>query len=201
MSTTAVEGGGRWSNGVSERSRSARLQVVRADRPREQEEGQRFLIIAAASRAIARATSLAEALPSIRSALVPALADRCTLHITPRRGDTAPIPGTRLLRTSTLPEGHPLRECARNRQSMIFSTTSAALVRKLDACPAEASPALGGCVHALLTPIVLDRRVLVLSLLRSFGRGPFDADDLLVAELALSRLPLAVRREGMRFRG
>src|SRR5690606_39979863 len=58
---------GRWSNGVSERSRSARLQVVRADRPREQEEGQRFLIIAAASRAIARATSLAEALPSIRS--------------------------------------------------------------------------------------------------------------------------------------
>lgn len=84
---------------------------------------------------------------------------------------------------------------------MIFSTTSAALVRKLDACPAEASPALGGCVHALLTPIVLDRRVLVLSLLRSFGRGPFDADDLLVAELALSRLPLAVWREGMRFRG
>src|SRR5690606_23759169 len=38
-------------------------------------------------------------------------------------------------------------------------------------------------------------------LLRSFVRGPFDADDVLVAELALSRLPLAVRREGMRFRG
>ncbi|HEU5208042.1 MAG TPA: hypothetical protein VFU06_01420 [Longimicrobiales bacterium] len=201
MSTTAVEGGGRWSNGVGERTRSTRLHLIRGDRPREQEEGRRFLIIASASRSISQATSLSEALASITSALVPALADRCTLHATPRRGDPGGIPGARSLRTSSLPEGHPLRECARRRQSMIFSTTSTALLRKLDPCPADAAPALGGCVHALLTPIVLDRRVIVLTLLRGFARGSFDADDLLVAELAMSRLPTVLRREGMRFHG
>ncbi len=201
MSTTAVEGGARWNSGAGERNRSTRLQLVRADRPREQEEGRRFLIIAGASRAIAHATSLSEALSFTTSALVPALADRCVFHATSRRGAHGDVPGTKPLRAGALPEGHPLRECRRGRESMLFSTTSTALLRTLDPCPADAAPALGGCVHVLLTPVVLDRRVVVLSLMRGFARGPFDADDLLVAELAMSRLPTVLRREGIRFRG
>jgi len=201
MSTTAVDGGARWSGGVGERSRGTRLQLVRADRPREQEEGRRFLIIAEASRAIARATSLSEALSAVTPALIPALADRCVFHATSRRGDEDGLPGAKRLRTAALPEGHPLRECRRSRQSMIFSTTSTALLRTLDPCPAGAAPALGGCVHVLLTPVVVDRRVVVLSLMRGFARGSFDADDLLVAELAMSRLPTVLRREGIRFHG
>ena len=201
MSTTAVEGGARWSSRANEWNRSPRLQLVRGERPREQDEGRRFLIIAGASRGIAQASSLTEAFTSLTSALVPALADRCTIHATRRRGDRSPLPGARPLRTSMLPEGHPLRECARGRQSMIFSTTSTALLRKLDPCPANAAPALGGCVHVLLTPIGLDRRLVVLSLLRGFARGAFDTEDLLVAELAMSRLPSVLQREGMRFNG
>src|SRR5690606_11167098 len=146
MSTTAVEGGARWSGGAGEWNRSPRLQLVRGDRPREHEEGRRFLIIAGASRGIARAGSLAEAFNSLTSAMVPALADRCAVHATRRRGDHSPFAGARPLRTSLLPDGHPLRECARRRQSMMFSTTSTALLRKLDPCPADAAPALGGCV-------------------------------------------------------
>ncbi len=201
MSTTAVEGGARRGSGAGERNRSPRLQLVRADRPREQEEGRRFLIIAGASRGVARATSLAEGFAAVTSAMVPALADRSTIHATHRRSDAGVFAGTRRLRSAALPEGHPLRECARRRQSMMLSTTSTALLRTLDPCPAGAAPALGGCVHVLLTPIILDRRVVVLSLLRGFARGAFDVDDLLVAELAMSRLPTVLRRESIRFTG
>lgn len=202
MSTTVVDGSSRLEQGgSSERARSPRLQIVRPERPREQEEGRRFLIVASASRGIARAASLPDAFASVTAALVPALADRCTIHATPRRRDHSTLAGARTLRISVLPDGNPLRECVRTRQSMIFSTTSTALLRKLDPCPADAEPALRGCVHVLLAPIVLDRRVVVLSLLRGFARGAFDADDLLVAELALSRLPTVLRREGVRFHG
>jgi hypothetical protein len=204
MTTTAVDGSARdrsFDGAFGGPAGSTRLQLVRAERPREQDEGRRFLIVANASRRIARATSLSEAFAALRAALVPGLGDRCTIHASLRRDETVARPGTRGLRVAALPQGHPLRECARRRESLLFSTTSAAMLRQLDACPVDGAPALGGCVHVLLAPIVLDRRLVVLSLLRGFARGPFDADDLLVAELALSRLPAALRREGARFRG
>ncbi len=204
MSTTAVDGGAReegMGSPVGELTRAARLQLIRADRPREQDEGRRFLIVANASRRIARAASLAESFSALRAALVPALADRCVIHAAVRRGETEAFAGAHGLRFGSLPDGHPLRECAQRRESLLFSTTSTALLRLLDACPADGPPALAGCVHVLVAPTVLDRRTVVLSLLRGFARGPFDADDLLVAELALTRLPAALRREGARFRG
>lgn len=176
-----------------------RLQVIRSDRPREQEEGRRFLIVADASRRIARAASIDEALAALPAALVPALADRCTVHATRRRGDRPT--NVRALHPSRLPDGHPLRECGVRRESLLFSTTSTAMLRALDACSADSAPALAGCVHVMLAPITLRHRLIVLALLRGFGRGPFDADDLLVAELALSRLHDFLRREGARFTG
>lgn len=203
MSITAVNAGARddeFSGAGAETTRAGRLQLIRTERPREQDEGRRFLIVANASRRIARASSKAECYGALQAALVPALADRCTIHEAYRRGESAPA-GTRPLRLSSLPDGHPLRECSRTRSSLLFSTTSSAMLRTLDTCGADAAAGMAGCVHVLLAPTVLSRRLVVLALLRGFARGPFDADDLLVAELALSRLPPALRREGARFRG
>ena len=203
MSITAVNASPRDDEpgGVgAETTRTGRLQLIRGERPREQDEGRRFLIIANASRRIARALSKAECYGALQAALVPALADRCTIHETRRPGEP-PAAGTRPLRLSALSDGHPLRECARTRGSLLFSTTSSAMLRTLDACGLDGGSGMAGCVHVLLAPMVLSRRLVVLALLRGFARGPFDADDLLVAELALSRLPVALRREGARFRG
>lgn len=203
MSTTAVGTGARERDTHTERAvfrGDQRLQLVRADRPREQEEGRRFLIVADASRRIARAASMAEAFAALRTALVPALADRCRIHASMRRAESLRSSAC-ALHLSALPEGHPLRECGQRRESLLFSTTSAAMLRALDSCNADGAPALAGCVHVMLAPIALRRRLVVLALLRGFARGPFDADDLLVAELALSRLHDALRREGAHFGG
>lgn len=202
MSTTVAATGSRERSQPKQRAAfrgDQRLQLVRADRPREQEEGRRFLIVADASRRIARAASMAEALAALPAALVPALADRCTVHATLRRGERPS--SARALRPTALAEGHPLRECVLRRESLLFSTTSTAMLRALDSCNADGAPALAGCVHVMLAPIRLRHRLVVLALLRGFGRGPFDADDLLVAELALSRLHDVLRREGARFSG
>lgn len=204
MSTTVVGTGARKREidaGRVEFRGDQRLQLVRADRPREQEEGRRFLIVADASRRIARAASMADSFVALRAALVPALADRCRVHASMRRGESAVQASACALRLSRLPEGHPLKVCGRRGESLLFSTTSTAMLRALDTCNADGAPALGGCVHVMLAPITLRRRIVVLALLRGFGRGPFDADDLLVAELALSRLRDVLRREGARFDG
>lgn len=176
-----------------------RLQVVRPERPRDQEAGRRFLIISQASHRLARTASLAEAIGVLRSVLVPALAERCTVHLTKRRGEAAPPGGACLLRPTRLPAGHPLRECAQRNESLLFSTTSRSLLRALDGVQGDRSPVLSGCVHAMVVPAVVERRHMVVAVLRSFGRGPFDADDLLVTELVLSRLSLMLGRGGARF--
>ena len=179
--------------------KAARLQVVRPERPREGDEGRRFLIVANASRRLAEAGSVGEMIAAVRASLVPSLADRCVLHVTARDAETPG--GARELTTNSLPHGHPLRECANSGQSLLFSTTSAALIRVLDPSGNGADTSMQGCVHVLLAPTELRDRTAVLTLLRGFARGRFDADDLLVAELVLSRMERMLQRAAARFHG
>ena len=173
--------------------------VARPERPREADEGRRFLIVASASRRLAQAGSVGEMIATLRASLVPSLADRCVLHVTAR--DTETPGGARELTTGSLPAGHPLRECAQTSQSLLFSTTSAALIRVLDPSGTGADASLQGCVHVLLAPTELRDRTAVLTLMRGFARGRFDADDLLVAELVLSRMERMLQRAAARFHG
>ena len=199
MKTTVANAGAREDGVRTGPEIGPRLHVVRAERPRDQEAGRRFLIIANASQRLARTATLAEALGVLRSVLVPSHAERCTVHLAPRRGEAAPPGGACALRPSRLPAGHPLRECVQRRDSLVFSTTSRSLLRALDGVQGDQAPVLRGCVHAMLVPAVVERRRMVVALLRSFGRGPYDTDDLLVTELVLSRLQLMLGRGGARF--
>jgi hypothetical protein len=175
--------------------------LVRPERSREGDEARRFLIVSNASRRLSQAGSVGEMIGALRASLVPALADRCVLHVTERR-DSADTPGgAPALRTAALPMGHPLRECAHNQDSLLFSTTSSAMIRALDPSGSAGDTSMQGCVHVLLAPTELRERTAVLTLLRGFARGQFDADDLLVAELVLSRMQLMLQRAAARFHG
>ena len=181
--------------------RVARLHVVRPERPREGDEGRRFLIVAGASRKLANAASVSEMMGVVRAALVPSLADRCVIHAGSRRGSRETPGGARALRPDSLPHGHPLRECADSQQSLLFSTTSSAMIRVLDPSGKPGQTSMQGCVHVLMAPLKLRERPAVVTLLRGFGRGRFNADDLLVVELVLSRMETMLGRAATRFRG
>ena len=187
-----------------ERSTVGYRRPIQKIQPADGAAARRFNVIARADERLRKAGNAGVALIAVGEELAPALADRCALHITrgvqmnmrdlPLHTDSVSV--HRL--TRSVPNGHPLRECIDRRDSMLVSTTAPAMLRALLGSPAE--PIDRGCMRVLLAPIVDGRRCYgAITLLRSFARAPWEAADLLVAEVVANRLAHRLSASGARF--